>query len=93
MRRIERTSHFRRDFKRAQRDTKHLGMEAALTEIIQLLSDDRRLPERNRDHALVGNWSGYRECHVRPDLILIYSKPPNVLRLIRLGTHSQLFGK
>ena len=49
------------------------------------------LPERNRDHALSGNWSGYRECHVRPDLLLIYEMAEGVLRLIRLGSHSELF--
>jgi addiction module RelE/StbE family toxin len=43
--------------------------------------------------APTGNWTGYRECHIKPDLLLIYKKPnPNVLRLARLGSHSDLFG-
>jgi mRNA interferase YafQ len=51
------------------------------------------LPESNRDHALSGDWAGYRECHVKPDLLLIYRKVDQAtLRLARLGSHSELFG-
>jgi mRNA interferase YafQ len=54
---------------------------------------NRVLPENNRDHALSGDWAGYRECHIKPDLLLIYRKPdPDTLRLARLGSHSELFG-
>ena len=54
---------------------------------------DRALPENNRDHALRGDWVGYRESHIKPDLLLIYRKPdPDNLRLARLGSHSELFG-
>lgn len=49
------------------------------------------MPGRNRDHGLSGNWTGFRECHVKPDLLLIYEKPEGVLRLVRLGSHSELF--
>jgi mRNA interferase YafQ len=50
------------------------------------------LPEKNHDHALTGAWVGYRECHIRPDLLLIYRKPDAItLRLARLGSHSELF--
>jgi len=53
---------------------------------------DRPLPMRNRDHDLSGNWSDCRECHVRPDLLLIYMKvAADELRLVRLGSHSDLF--
>ena len=49
--------------------------------------------ELARLHGLTGNWAGYRECHMKPDLLLIYSKPePDTLRLARLGSHSELFG-
>jgi mRNA interferase YafQ len=58
-----------------------------------MLASDRPLPPNNRDHSLTGDWSGYRECHVRPDLLLIYDKPDDdQLRLVRLGSHSDLFG-
>jgi mRNA interferase YafQ len=49
------------------------------------------LPEKHVDHALTGDWKGFRDCHVRPDLVLIYEKPdPYTLRLTRLGSHSEL---
>jgi mRNA interferase YafQ len=48
---------------------------------------------KHRDHDLSGDWSGYRECHILPDLLLIYRKPDDAtLRLARLGSHSELFG-
>jgi mRNA interferase YafQ len=54
---------------------------------------DQVLPESNRDHVLGGDWAGYRECHIKPDLLLIYRKPDaDTLRLARLGSHSELFG-
>ncbi|WP_445083192.1 type II toxin-antitoxin system YafQ family toxin [Candidatus Nitrotoga sp. HW29] len=51
------------------------------------------MPEKNRDHALSSNWPRYRECHDKPDLLLIYRKPDaDTLRLARLDSHSELFG-
>ena len=51
------------------------------------------LPGIYRDHPLAGDWAGYRECHLKPDLLIIYRKPnPETLRLARLGSHSDLFG-
>jgi mRNA interferase YafQ len=90
MRRIERTTAFRRDFRREQRG-RHRDLDQAVADLVRLLAEDAPLPERNRDHALSGTWSGYRECHVRPDLLLIYEKAGGVLRLIRLGSHGELF--
>lgn len=59
-----------------------------------LLAEDKPLPESYQDHALVGNWKGYRECHLKPDLLLIYSKPDShTLRIARLGSHSNIFKK
>ena len=52
---------------------------------------DEPLQERHRDHALTGDWIDHRDCHIRPDLILIYRKPDNeTLQLVRLGSHSEL---
>ncbi len=57
-----------------------------------MLTDDKPLNARYRDHDLSGNWAGYRECHLKPDLLLIYRKSnSNILRLARLGSHSELF--
>jgi mRNA interferase YafQ len=93
MRRIERTGAFLRDYKREKRGRHRSELEAILSSAISLLSDDKPLPERNRDHALGGDWSDYRECHIKPDLLLIYRKPdPEVLQLVRMGSHSELFG-
>ena len=73
------------------RHSKDVG--SLLPEILKLLLVDESLPEKNRDHALSGDWAGYRECHVKPDLLLIYRKPDaDTLRLARLGSHSELFG-
>ena len=59
---------------------------------MQLLAEDIPPPAHDRDHSLSGNWSGYRDCHLKPDLILIYRKPgDDLLQLIRLGSHSELF--
>jgi mRNA interferase YafQ len=87
MRTIDRSTAFKRDFK------KHGEIDAALIEVLYKLISDEDLPEKYRDHSLSGDWSGYRECHVKPDLLLIYKKPDeDTLRLARLGSHSELFG-
>jgi mRNA interferase YafQ len=68
-------------------------MDAVLTIILELLATGQVLPPSNRDHSLSGDWSGYRECHVRPDLLLVYDKPDaDLLRLVRSGSHSDRFG-
>jgi mRNA interferase YafQ len=67
------------------------AFEEALATTIQHLAEDLPLPDRLYDHALTGKWAGYRDCHIRPDLVLIYSKPdPESLDLVRLGSHSEL---
>jgi mRNA interferase YafQ len=94
MRTIERSSAFRRDYKRTKATPRHVkDLDPLLSAILSLLLSDRPLPASNRDHALSGDWSGYRECHLKPDLLLIYRKPSDgTLRLARLGSHSDLFG-
>jgi len=93
MRTIERSSAFRRDYKRAKANSRHRkNVEALLRKVIGLLSRDCTLPESNLDHPLSGKWKDSRECHVKPDLLLIYEKPDDeTLRLARLGSHSELF--
>jgi mRNA interferase YafQ len=94
MRTIDRSSAFKRDFRRVMATPRHSkDVGSLLPEILKLLLVDEPLPEKNRDHALSGDWAGYRECHVKPDLLLIYRKPDaDTLRLARLGSHSELFG-
>lgn len=92
MRRIERATAFKRDYRGAKAISRYRDLDERLVAVLELLVSDRPLPPRNRDHALSGNWSGYRDCHLWPDLLLIYAKPsPDVLRLVRLGSHSDLF--
>ena len=86
------TSQFRKDYKQAMKR----GMKIALLdEVIALLSAGEALPEKYRDHALIGDWLGHRECHILPDWLLIYRIENGVLvlTLSRTGTHSDLFDK
>jgi mRNA interferase YafQ len=62
-----------------------------LKDIIQLLTDEKPLPVKCRNHKLSGNWSGWWECHVAPDWILIYRVAGEELQLARTGTHAKLF--
>ncbi|MBV8428019.1 MAG: type II toxin-antitoxin system YafQ family toxin [Hyphomicrobiales bacterium] len=66
-------------------------LEADLTCVLGTLAADSPLPEKHRDHPLSGIWSGFRDCHVKPDLILVYEKPnADTLWLVRLGSHGEL---
>ncbi|MGC1869630.1 MAG: type II toxin-antitoxin system YafQ family toxin [Acidobacteriaceae bacterium] len=92
MRTIERTSAFKKDYKRVKATSRHKNIETLLEEILGLLVVDRALPEKHSDHGLAGEWNDHRECHLKPDLLLIYAKPDvETLRLVRLGSHSDLF--
>jgi mRNA interferase YafQ len=93
MRRIELIGAFRRDFKREKKGQHRREIDSLISEAVALLSEDKPLPDRNRDHQLSGEWRDHRECHLKPDLLLIYRKPDElVLQLVRLGSHSELFG-
>lgn len=93
MRTIERSSAFRRDYKREAKGKHRATLDANLEPVLVSLANDQSLEDRHRDHDLSGNWAGYRECHVKPDLLLIYRKSGgDTLRLARLGSHSELFG-
>ena len=60
-------------------------------EVVNLLAADTPLARRNFDHPLSGEWSDHRDCHIRPDLVLIYREPDDdSLELVRLGSHSEL---
>lgn len=92
-RKIERSTAFRRDYKRESRRRYRRSLDVELAGVLESLVRDSVLEPSFRDHALSGAWQGCRECHIRPDLILIYMKPHDgVLQLVRLGSHSELFG-
>ena len=91
MRTIRRTTAFKRDYRREKKGRFARTVDAELTHVVAELAKDRPLPPRHRDHALGGQWKDHRDCHVRPDLVLIYRKPDSEhLDLVRLGSHSQL---
>jgi mRNA interferase YafQ len=94
MRTIDRATAFRRDYKRLRATPRHgKDLDTLVSTVVALLSADQDLPEPYRDHRLIGDWAGYRECHIKPDLLLIYRKPDAAtLRLARLGSHSDVFG-
>lgn len=89
---VKPTTQFKKDYKLAMK--RRLAMEL-LDGIIAALAMGEPLPEKNKDHALTGNWAGHRECHILPDWLLIYRIEDGVLvlTLSRTGTHSDLFGK
>jgi mRNA interferase YafQ len=91
MREIESTKRFQRDYKREKSGVLGKKLDVLLEETINLLAADIPLPPRYVDHQLLGEWKDHRDCHIRPDLILIYRKPDDVLlQLVRLGSHSEL---
>ena len=91
MRTIKFSKKFKRDYKREKSGLSGGKLDELLNEVVQALVRDQPLPRRNFDHPLSGNWSDCRDCHVRPDLVLIYRKTgDDILELVRLGSHSEL---
>ena len=87
---IKYTTSFKKDYKRAIK--RGLKIEL-LNQIITLLATGEPLPVKHRDHALSGDWAGYRECHIMPDWLLVYYIEDDtlVLTLARTGTHSDIY--
>jgi mRNA interferase YafQ len=94
MRTIKQATHFKKNFRQVKANPEHArDIDGLLAAILKRLAEDCPLPEGNRDHSLTGNWGGYRECHVKPNLLLVYRKPDdNTLHLVRLASHSEIFG-
>ena len=91
MRTIERTGQFKRDYKREAKGAHREMLQDDFVAVVSALTSDQPLEARRRDHALTGEWKDYRDCHVRPDLVLIYRKPDaDTLQLVRIGSHAQL---
>ena len=87
---LELTHQYLKDLKLARKR----GLdESKLNEVILILVSGEELPKKNRDHSLSGDYKGFRECHISPDWLLIYSKDITVriVTLVRTGTHSDLF--
>jgi mRNA interferase YafQ len=87
---IRRSTQFKKDLKKVIKQRKNLTL---LEDIVQKLRHLEQLESKHRDHLLVGDWSGHRECHINPDWLLIYKvdEELELLRLMRTGSHSDLF--
>lgn len=90
---IRQTSQFKKDIKKLKSSKKGKKTTSVLKKAIfpRLLSKTP-LPAEHRDHALIGDWIPARECHVFPDTLLIYRVEDDVLVLVRVGSHGELFG-
>ncbi|WP_300733476.1 type II toxin-antitoxin system YafQ family toxin [uncultured Helicobacter sp.] len=85
---IERSRSFKKSFKKL-----NTGKQELVLKIIHRLANDKPLEQKHKDHALKGEYIGFRECHIKPDLLLIYQKDKHILILtcIDVGSHSELF--
>jgi len=85
-------TRFKKDYKHHSRRPHNKDLDQRLTDAINLLVGGLPLPARLQDHPLKGGYFGYRELHLKPDLLLIYRRVRLIeLRLARLGSHSELF--
>ncbi len=91
MKKIRKTSQFKKDFKRFKNNTKLLEK---LVQIVRLLAEGKEIPNEFSPHPLKGNWKDFMECHIESDTLLIwYDKEKDLIELVRLGSHSELFEK
>jgi len=91
MRTIRYANRFKRDYKREKAGRYGKTLDVDLAQAVDLLKIDAPLPRPYFDHPLSGEWNDHRDCHIKPDLVLIYRKPDaQHLDLVRLGSHSEL---
>jgi mRNA interferase YafQ len=91
VRTIKQTGQFKRDLKREAKGKYRATLEDSLMSVLVALAADEPLEPRHCDHVLTGDWKNYRDCHIKPDLVLIYQKPDaEILHLVRLGSHSEM---
>ena len=87
---LEISTQFKKDLKKIKKQGKN---KSKLDDVVVLLQKEVMLDKKYKDHELVGNWKGYRECHISPDWLLIYKITHGNIRLLRLartGSHSEL---
>jgi mRNA interferase YafQ len=91
MRTIRPTTQFKKDYKREAKGIHRTHLDGEIKDVVDMLANDLRLPARYVDHPMTGPWKSHRDCHIRPDLVLIYRLPDDLtLSLVRLGSHSEL---
>ena len=83
------SSQFKKDFKKARKLP--LPDLKIIFDVISILEQEATLDAKYKDHELIGNWCSFRECHIKPNLLLIYKRNLSELQLARIGTHSDLF--
>ena len=89
MKTIRKTTQFKKDFKRYSKD---INKVKALFAIVEKLANGESIPAEYSPHPLKGRWKNHMECHVQDDYLLIwYDKEKDVIKLVRLGSHSELF--
>ena len=86
--RLFKTNVFKRSYKQLQLTN---NQDQAFIDVVYKLSHNMELEERYRDHALKGEYASFRECHIKPDLLLIYKMDGALLKLVDIGSHSELF--
>ena len=92
MRTIEQDGQFKCDLKRERKGRHRPTLESDFLTIVSDLASDKPLARTYRDHVLTGIWKDHRDCHVEPDLVLIYRVPDHdTLQPVRLGSHAKLF--
>ncbi|MDE5607530.1 MAG: type II toxin-antitoxin system YafQ family toxin [Muribaculaceae bacterium] len=90
MKKLKPTGQYKKDYKRFRNNPKKVEK---LFKILELLQNEQQIPEENRPHMLTGDYAGYMECHIEGDFLLIWFDPDtDEICLIRLGSHSELFG-
>lgn len=87
-RKLHYTTKFEKDVLRAARRGKNLDK---LETVLKLLEDGTELPGKLKDHALTGDWKDCRDLHLEPDWLLIYMIEGNSVKLVRTGSHADLF--
>jgi mRNA interferase YafQ len=91
MRTLDYTCQFKRDYKREKKGRHRVTLDDDLHAVLSMLLADQSLEPHQRDLALSGDLKDHRDCHIKPDLVLIYQKPgSDTVRLVRLGSHSEL---
>ena len=89
MKEIHKTTQYKKDFKRYRNQPKKIEK---VLELVKLLENEDEIPQSYKPHPLAGNYKGCMECHIEGDLLLIWiDEEKNIIELVRLGTHSELF--
>jgi len=86
--RLFKTNSFKRSYKKQRLSDEE---DLAYIDVVYNLLCDVKLEDKYKDHQLKGNMKDFRECHIKPDLLLVYMIEDNVLKLVDIGSHSELF--